>query len=244
MKQTRHAQPPGFTPSQEVLWQKIQEHRFDDPDSAFPFSARLAAEEGWDHEFAALAIEEYRKFIFLCCIAPEGAAPSAIVDKVWHLHLTYTVDYWEVFCAQVLGRKLHHYPSKGGRGERQKHTALRNTTLALYKDIFGAAPPAALWSMPAGWPGRALNRVPEKTKLRVWLLLPLLLLAGCSEGAVMVAIAGLFLFALVRQIFKAAGEGEASTTKKTKQEQQSSCSGGGSDCGSSDCGCSCGGCSC
>ena len=104
------------------LWHKIATFKLDDPISEFPFSKKLAQENKWTEDFALRVIAEYKKFVFLCATLPDGASPSPIVDEAWHLHLTYTQNYWNDFCPNVLGFQLHHHPSKGGKNEAQKHT--------------------------------------------------------------------------------------------------------------------------
>src|SRR5215470_1600629 len=81
-------------PSNSDLWQRIQDFPMDDPGDAFPFSARLAHENGWSGATAAAAIEEYRKFIYLIGVSDSPLTPSEAVDQVWHLHLLYTRSYW------------------------------------------------------------------------------------------------------------------------------------------------------
>lgn len=78
------------TQEQQLLWSRIQGFSFDDRTAQVTFSDKLAASQNWTIPFAQKAIEEYRKFLFLCCTSPKGAAPSKIVDEVWHLHLSYT----------------------------------------------------------------------------------------------------------------------------------------------------------
>jgi hypothetical protein len=34
------------------------------------------------------------------------------VDQAWHLHLTFSENYWKVFCPQILGSPLHHHPTR------------------------------------------------------------------------------------------------------------------------------------
>lgn len=131
--------------SQQELWDKIQNFSLDDPDSSFPFSKKLAKENNWSLSFTTKAIEEYKKFIFLCCISPTGASPSEIVDEVWHMHLTYTDNYWNKFCRQTLGKEIHHHPSKGGYKEKRKHKNWYNETLQLYEEIFEINPPVEIW---------------------------------------------------------------------------------------------------
>lgn len=131
--------------SQQELWEKIQTFQPDDPASAFPFSKKLAKENNWTTVFTNRAIEEYKKFIFLCCISPTGASPSPVVDEVWHMHLTYTDNYWNEFCKKTLSKEIHHHPSKGGNAENEKHVNWFDDTLKLYEKHFHHQPPTDIW---------------------------------------------------------------------------------------------------
>ncbi|HEX4129636.1 MAG TPA: TIGR04222 domain-containing membrane protein [Pirellulales bacterium] len=130
---------------QVALWQAIDAHQIDDPAAALPFTKRLARENGWSAEYARRAVQEYKRFCFLAVTMPENACPSQEVDQAWHLHLTYTRDYWGRFCPEVLGRPLHHEPTRGGPGEHAKHVAMYERTLAAYREAFGHEPPADIW---------------------------------------------------------------------------------------------------
>jgi hypothetical protein len=112
---------------------------------ALPFSKRLARENGWPEAFAARAVEEYRRFTYLCCVSPEPMTPSVAVDEAWHLHLVYTRNYWQAFCGEALGRPLHHGPTAGGKAESTKFRAWYERTLSLYAKEFGVPPPADIW---------------------------------------------------------------------------------------------------
>jgi len=131
--------------SQKELWERIQAFAFDEPSSSFPFSKKLQQENNWTKTFTADVIEEYRRFIFLCCILPGGASPSDSVDKVWHLHLTYTTNYWKDFCNNTLHKEIHHFPSRGGTEEKLKYTNLYEQTLEKYATIFLEQPPSSIW---------------------------------------------------------------------------------------------------
>ncbi len=131
--------------SQPELWEKIQNFNFDDQNSSYPFSKKLATENNWSDPFTQKAIAEYKKFIFLCCISPTGASPSETVDKVWHLHLTYTKNYWEEFCRKTLQQDIHHHPSKGGTAEKTKHRNWYSETLSMYETVFKSKPPVDIW---------------------------------------------------------------------------------------------------
>ena len=128
-----------------ALWNKIRDFQIDDPFASIQFSDKLAHKNNWSKEFTRRAIEEYKRFIFLCCISPSGASPSEIVDEVWHLHLTYTHQYWKEFCGKVLGKEIHHFPSKGGTTEKEKHQNWYASTLVLYRKVFNEEPPSDIW---------------------------------------------------------------------------------------------------
>jgi uncharacterized protein (TIGR04222 family) len=132
----------------QALWTKISNFTFDDGTAVNSFAKKLAAEQGWTPEFTQRAIEEYKKFMLLCCISPIGAAPSQTVDEVWHLHLTYTRSYWIDFCQGVLEKDIHHHPSAGGAREDDKHLAWYKSTRQFYENTFNTAPPEDIWPTP------------------------------------------------------------------------------------------------
>jgi len=134
-----------MTSEQGTLWKRIKNFEIGDPRSQFSFSDRLARENGWSLEYALRVIHEYKKFIFLICIADHPCSPSEEVDQAWHLHLLYTVSYWEDFCDKTLGRKIHHGPTKGGTEEKAKHFDLYEKTLNSYSDTFEMNPPSDIW---------------------------------------------------------------------------------------------------
>lgn len=130
------------------LWSAIQQFPLDDPNAAITFSGKLSAKQKWSPTFTERVVEEYRKFIFLCCISPNGASPSQAVDEAWHLHLTYTKSYWIDLCKNTLGKDIHHYPSRGGDEEDHKHRDWYNETLVLYQSVFESPPPDDIWPPP------------------------------------------------------------------------------------------------
>lgn len=107
------------------------------------FEQRLAHEQGWDLGFAKRAVQEYLRFAYLCVHAGP-CTPSVEVDQVWHLHLTYSRDYWGPF-TERLGQALHHGPTLGGEAEDTRYEAQYAATQAAYAKVFGRAPPADLW---------------------------------------------------------------------------------------------------
>ena len=134
-------------PSNNELWQRIQGFDLDASGDAYPFSARLARENHWSPEETLGAIEEYRKFLYLICVSPSPLTPSEVVDQVWHLQLLYTRSYWADLCEGVLGRPIHHEPTKGGREQLRHFEGQYAQTLSLYEDEFGAVPPVEFWPL-------------------------------------------------------------------------------------------------
>jgi hypothetical protein len=149
---------PVRTPD-HPLWSALSHYSFGPEDAALPFAERLARDNGWSRAEAGRAIEEYRRFCFLAVTAGHPVTPSDQVDQVWHLHLTYTRDYWERFCP-LLGRPLHHGPTAGGNDERHRYFSQYAETLRSYESVFGS-PPADLWPDAA----RRLNEDPKARRV-------------------------------------------------------------------------------
>ncbi len=132
------------TPADHPVWHRLSLHHFGSQDAVLSFAERLARENGWSLAEAERVIEEYRRFCFLAVTAGHPVTPSDQVDQAWHLHLTYTRDYWERFCPEVLGCPLHHGPTKGGSDEQHRFFTQYAETLRSYERAFGS-PPADLW---------------------------------------------------------------------------------------------------
>ncbi|MDN3695533.1 hypothetical protein QWZ06_26545 [Chryseobacterium tructae] len=227
----------------ESLWSRIQGFSLDASDADFPFSKKLAKEENWSLDFTRKAIEEYKKFVYLCCILPKGASPSEIVDKVWHMHLIYTQNYWEEFCPNILKRSLHHHPSKGGSNEKVKHQNWFTETLNNYKDIFQSEAPEEIWIQE-----KPSENIKSKSQIWKWIpfLILILMLSSClgeviiTMGSIFLSFAGIIIFgaivAFIKEI-KVKNEGNSGSDSGGN----SSCRGGSSCSGGSSCGGGCGG---
>jgi hypothetical protein len=126
-------------------WPAIAAYRIGPDDAALSFAARLARENRWSVAQAERVIGEYKRFCFLAVSAGHEVTPSDAVDQAWHLHLTYSRDYWQRFCPEVLGAPLHHGPTAGGTAERDRYFEQYAQTLKSYEQAFGEAPPADLW---------------------------------------------------------------------------------------------------
>ena len=126
------------------LWRAIKSHAFDDPEASEPFSVKLVRAEGWSPDFTERVIEEYRRFLYLTQVSERQVTPSETIDRAWHCHLTFTRDYWDVLCAEVLGQPLHHEPCKG-QEEMPRYRQQFAETRRLYADEFGELPPEDVW---------------------------------------------------------------------------------------------------
>ncbi len=128
----------------DPLWLKLQVFTFDHED-ALTFTQRLARENNWSAEFAQRVVDEYRRFLFLALRAGHPVTPSDEVDQAWHLHLVYTRSYWQELCQDILGRPLHHGPTRGGTAEDDRFERQYAETKVSYARWFGREPPADIW---------------------------------------------------------------------------------------------------
>ncbi len=188
------------------LWERVEGFSLDDSNAAFPFSERLAGDNGWPLPYARRVVVEYKRFAFLAVAAGHPVTPSDQVDQAWHLHLLYTQSYWKEFCGEVLRTPLHHGPTKGGVRERDKFNDWYARTLASYRAFFGEEPPSDVWPAAArrfgddihfarvntarnwvvpkpAWIRKAAWNLSPSSKLGAALMLAVLFLAGCTgEG--------------------------------------------------------------
>lgn len=120
---------------------------------AFPAAVvrRLQAEQGWHPFRTGRVLQEYRRFLHLAATAPHPVTPSKAVDEAWHLHLTFTRDYWQKL-GPLLPTDLHHEPASGEPGDAQESAHYRDQytrTLETYRLTFGEDAPSDLWPYPA-----------------------------------------------------------------------------------------------
>ncbi len=174
-----------------ALLRRLEEFNIDDSESSFPFSAKLAHEQNWTTSFTARAIEEYKRFCYLAVTAGHPVSPSEVVDEVWHLHLTYSYNYWKVFCPEVLQMPFHHHPSKGGGAERAKFDEWSAKTEQSYRVAFSEDPPSAIWQSESQKREVDSNENYQISKALVKnfaqvgaLATGVLVLVGCAESAV------------------------------------------------------------
>ena len=183
---------PSPPAQKTALWQRLADYKIGPPDAAFTFTQRLARENRWGEEYTARVVTEYKRFCWLACEAGHEVTPSDAVDQAWHLHLTFSRDYWDRFCPQVLRMPLHHGPTAGGTVERTRYYDQYAQTLASYEAHFGEAAPDDIW------PGAHRRFVVDPRAVRVnpadVFILPRRQAYGLA-GAIAVAFAALLLMA-------------------------------------------------
>lgn len=178
---------------QSELWSSLQAFEFDPPGTELTFVQRLARECGWSRAHAEDVLAEYRRFLLLAASAGHPVTPSEEVDQAWHLHLAYSRSYWQDLCGRVLGRALHHGPTRGGHAEGAKFRDWYEQTLASYARTFGRTAPEHIWPAPEQRFAEAtrFRRIdthaswilPRRTVTHAALALTTLLAASCALDA-------------------------------------------------------------
>jgi len=128
-----------MTSRNNQLWELISNHPMPADATGRSFTEQLMHENRIKRDTAVTAIEEYRKFIYLCATRDARNVPSKAVDLVWHLHMQHSRDYWDVFCKK-LGKPIHHTPGGAGGAQLDDYKA----TVAAYRERFGT-PPKGIW---------------------------------------------------------------------------------------------------
>lgn len=243
------------------LWRELEAMRIGPEGAAPAFAARLARENGWTSGYAEAVVEEYKRFLFLAATGSEPVTPSDEVDQAWHLHLAYSRHYWDVLCAGILKRPLHHGPATGGEGKGSRYRRQYEATLRLYRRVFGTAPPPAIWPDPGS---RFSGRSVRVDRRHYWLVpraFPRI--AGLAGAAAMVGACSLLSASggggdwIAGVLGALAGAGcialtlaavaRTSRTRSGRRDRRGGCgsscgSGGSSDNGSDAGGCGGGGC--
>jgi len=109
------------------------------------FWHKLAEENGWSLAFSKQVFYEYKRFIHLAKVYGCRVTPSKVIDKVWHMHMTFTKSYWHDLCQDVLQMELHHAPSSLSQKAKREDNECYEKTKELYLVEFGEHPPSKFW---------------------------------------------------------------------------------------------------
>lgn len=138
---------PQWTAEQTQRWQRLQEYASRaGGERKEEFLGRVAVALRCDLEFAAKAIEEYRRYCLLAADSVGDTRPSPLIDEVWCTHIVDTNDYL-AYCTEVLRYELHRSRTARTNDEIHQQRLRYADLLSRYRCCFGA-PPARFWPAP------------------------------------------------------------------------------------------------
>jgi hypothetical protein len=86
-------------------------------------------------------IVEYKRFILIAGTADHPCSPSAIVDEVWHLHVSEdSENYYSNLCSTILERIVFHEPRRKAACDPLAASNAAKFKTA-YESLFGAMNP-------------------------------------------------------------------------------------------------------
>jgi hypothetical protein len=106
--------PPSLE-TRAALWRALSDMRIEEPGRDKTFIQALCEETGWTAPYAARAVNEYRRFLYLAATTHGELTPSQTVDRVWHLHLEHEHHYWHVLCGVILDAHSSTVPAQETR---------------------------------------------------------------------------------------------------------------------------------
>ena len=101
---------------------------------------RIAREHDYSLAYAAGALREAKRMLYLSVVSGEGISPSERIDVAWHEMLMFTVFYKEF--ANFIGAYVEHDPSPGAPDGGKMY----DRTKANYERFFGKAPDPQYWT--------------------------------------------------------------------------------------------------
>jgi hypothetical protein len=130
------------------LWEHITARFGNTHASVKAFTGKIARKHNWKTSFAAKALGEYKKFIYLGIVSDFQVTPSKAIDIVWHEHLLFSKAYRE-FCTTIIKQPFDHNPELLPMTDQTGVFSVQYLdTLELYKTEFGIEPPVDIWGDP------------------------------------------------------------------------------------------------
>jgi hypothetical protein len=125
----------------QALWDRLQAEAFLLSDPQETLAALLPRRTGLTPEQARVAVQEYRRLLYLAIVSNDAVGAGPVLDDVWKWH---SKDRgYAGFCDRVL--KMRIYPPAQARNYGDDLAYSR--TLVLYAQTFGAANPR-IWPEP------------------------------------------------------------------------------------------------
>lgn len=100
---------------------------------------RIASENGYEMEYAAGAVREAKRMLYLSIVSKQPISPSENVDMAWHEMLMFTRFYKEF--GAFIGGFIHHDPTPGPPDGGRMYAKTKEN----YKAFLGESPDPAYW---------------------------------------------------------------------------------------------------
>lgn len=166
----------------EALWARIKDHPLPLSDGT-TLERRLLRLGRLGTRRFRVALQEYRRFLYLAAVAGPDVTPPPFLWQIWQIHARDHAAYAKDLVARVIGRPM---PDPFDMALPVSHPA-HHRTRALYRQEFGTNPMPALWPGPvAALLGQVLRlAVPGFALMAGWLILsralPWALVAGAAS---------------------------------------------------------------
>ncbi len=123
------------------LWARLTAHDFAMTEPGHDLAAMVARETTLTAAQAHIAVEEYRRFLYLAAAHGPAIAPSHVVHAVWRVHLDDRHAYG-IMLENVISGTL---PRFNASRVPKAYGPVDASTLALLRSEFGGAPNPKVW---------------------------------------------------------------------------------------------------
>ena len=146
----------------DTLEIKVREKPYDHKLNIHAYSAKEQYEAILDYEFPRSFVEtimnrhmidgmtatrwilEYIKFLSLSTLSRYELFPCDIVDKVWHIHMSYTLHY-KYSVSRLKGQVVEHSQECCHKKDDNDQRESYKSTISFYKSVYQRPPPEDIW---------------------------------------------------------------------------------------------------
>lgn len=133
----------AFLKNQDPNWRSQTLNKVMNEYLPFNFDQYVAQELMVSLDQAQDMIFEYRRFILLFGLTGFKLYPSEQVEKVWCIHMAFSVNYID-YCTKTIGLVPYHVPFTGNTTGYDDRAEYANT-LSFYTAVFGVNPCSSVW---------------------------------------------------------------------------------------------------
>jgi hypothetical protein len=123
--------------SDPALWHRLERTQLGTV-LGFDLASAVEAGEGWSWRRSVVAVEEYKRFLYLALVAGREIVPPFDIDTVWRRHVLHRAAY-DRFCRDVFGSSLRP-PDLSERERAEMYVAGYPALSELYRREFGKRP--------------------------------------------------------------------------------------------------------